>query len=63
MEDVKPQDQRDLEALENCNWRTLCYLDENRFGPLVEDDEDVILEETDLEEEEQRHSDGGEHGD
>ena len=40
MEDVKPPDQHDLETLENCSWRTLCYLEENRFGPLVEDDEE-----------------------
>ena len=40
MEDVKPPDQHDLETLENCSWRTLCYFEENRFGPLVEDDEE-----------------------
>ena len=40
MEDVKPPDQHDLETLENCSWRTLCYLEEKRFGPLVEDDEE-----------------------
>ena len=26
MENVKPPDHHDLETLENCSWRTLCYL-------------------------------------
>ena len=40
MEDVEPPDQHDLETLEICSWRKLCYLEENRFEPLVEDDEE-----------------------
>jgi hypothetical protein len=40
-ETVKP---RDLEMLESCGWRTLCYLEENRFGPLAEDEEEDMEE-------------------
>ena len=38
-EDVAPTcAHRDLEMLERTGWRTLCYLEENRFGPLAEDE-------------------------
>ena len=49
-EDVKPQESPDLESVEH-SWKTLCSLEENRFGSLLEDDqgdEQVMLEEKDL---------------